>query len=71
MIQVQREPMGRKRKPGKVPTATAKVAADLHRKVKMIATHRGVEMFDYLDALLRPAVERDFERMLREAGEVT
>ena len=60
--------LGRKKKPGKVPSATTKVAADLHRKARIVALHRGQELFDYLDGLLRAPVERDYERMIKEEG---
>lgn len=74
---VLREPMARKKpaeggqgraedKPGKT---TTKVAADLLRKAKMIATFRDQDLYDYLDGVLRAVVERDYEQMIRgEAG---
>jgi hypothetical protein len=65
----QRDPgVGRKKKPGKMPQQTAKIAADLHRKAKALCAHRRAEMFDYLDAILRPVVERDWEEFIREEG---
>jgi hypothetical protein len=66
MLMARKNGMGRKKKPGKVATATTKIAADLHRKVKAMCAHRKVDMFDYLDAVLRPVVERDWERLIRE-----
>lgn len=45
-----------------------KVRAALHRKMSMVAAHRGVELFEYMDQLLTAPVDRDFEQMLREAA---
>ena len=59
---------GRPRKLNKPKTVTTKLSADLHKKVRLLVAHRGVEMFDYLDALLRPAIERDYDRVVRELG---
>lgn len=59
--------VGRKPKPGGVPDTTqTKLARDVHRKAKIVATHKGVELYEYLDAILRPVVDRDFLRMIRD-----
>lgn len=63
-----REPMGRKRMfpEGEEPKKTTmKVEPGLLRKAKMVSTYREMEMFDYIDAILRPVVERDYDKMIQ------
>jgi hypothetical protein len=43
-----------------------KVSPDLLRKARMVSLHKDLEMFAYIDALLRPLVERDYARMIQE-----
>lgn len=47
----------------------AKLRASLHRRAKIVATWRGVDLEDYLHSVLAPAVERDFAEMVREDAE--
>jgi hypothetical protein len=63
------KPMARKRggTPGK--KVTVKVPEDLHRKMGVLAAHRGIDLYDYLASIIRPVVERDYARMIREATE--
>jgi len=44
---------------------TTKVWAELLRKANMVALHKGIDLFDYVDAILRPAVEADYARMIQ------
>ena len=46
----------------------AKIDRDLIHKAKLIAADRGVPMAGYLSAILRPAVDRDWAKMIRKAG---
>lgn len=67
-----------KQKPGPKPTpppddpldhfTTAKVRVRVLRKAKQVAAHRGEHLHEYLDKLLAPAVQKDFEKMLRDAA---
>ncbi len=45
-----------------------KIDRDLIHKAKLIAADRGVPMAGYLSAILRPAVDRDWAKMIRKAG---
>jgi hypothetical protein len=45
---------------------TTKVEAGLLRKANIVAIHRGLDLYDYLDGVLRPAVERDYARMIAD-----
>jgi hypothetical protein len=60
--------LGRKKNPPDPlgEKTSTKVYAALLRKAKIVATHRVVELFDYLHSLLSPLVEKDYERMIRE-----
>lgn len=49
--------------PGKV---SVKLAADLHRKARTVASYHGLELVDFLDQQLRPIVERLFAQMGKE-----
>jgi hypothetical protein len=66
--------VGRKKKtqsPDEGDKTTTKVWADIIRKAKMVSTFRGIEMFDYLDAIIRPVITADYEKMIRgEAKEI-
>ncbi len=45
-----------------------KIDRDLIHKAKLIAADRGEPMAGYLSKILRPAVERDWGKMIRKAG---
>jgi hypothetical protein len=48
---------------------TTKVAVDLNRMAKLIATSEGIEVFDLIDSILRPALTvRHAEMVKREAA---
>jgi hypothetical protein len=69
MPPVAEKPVGRKPKGDAQPPPdkkNVKVRADLHRKMAMVAVHRGIDIIDYMEGLLRGPVERDFEQMIRE-----
>ena len=44
---------------------TVKLWEDVARKAKIVAAIRGVDLFDYLDSIVRPAVERDHAQAIR------
>ena len=63
---VGRKPKGERQQPPE-DKKNVKVRAALHRRMSMIAAHRRMDLFDYLDQLLTGQVDRDFDQMLREA----
>lgn len=57
---------------GEMPSprkTNTKVEEELLRKARIVAESRKVDLFDYLDALLRPSVERDYRHFVRKAAE--
>ena len=66
--QTAREPMSRKRKDGegRPQKTTTKLDAEVLRKARTVALYRDKELFDYLDAIVRPVVERDYHKMIEE-----
>jgi hypothetical protein len=47
-------------------TVPVKIDRELHRKLKMLALSKGKELYEYLDGVLRPGVERDYKRLIRD-----
>ena len=45
---------------------TMKVDVDLIRKARMVAIYRDQDLQAYVEGLLRPAVEKDYDAMIRE-----
>jgi hypothetical protein len=39
---------------------------DVARKAKIVAAIRGLDLFEYIDGILRPAVERDHAAAIRD-----
>jgi hypothetical protein len=70
MTAALREPQMAKRKASKEGEApgktTVKLAEDVARKARIVAAIRGVDLFDYLDSIVRPIIDRDHERAVRE-----
>jgi hypothetical protein len=60
--------MARKRKGEEAPSdkTTVKIPADLARKARVVAVLRNVDLFDYLDGVLRAPVERDYQKAIEE-----
>jgi hypothetical protein len=56
---------GQARRPEK--RRAVKVPSPLLRKARMVATSQGVDVRDYLEKVLRPALERDYEQIFEEA----
>lgn len=50
---------------GQPEKTTTKVSRDLLTRAKAVANHRGLDLFDYLDRLLRPLVEKDYREYIR------
>ena len=48
------------------PRVTTNVDPGILRKAKIVATDRRVEMFDYLDSILRPVIERDYDKFIKD-----
>jgi hypothetical protein len=57
-------PGGEEGPPGK--KTTVKLWDDVARKARIVAAIRGEDLFDYLDSIVRPAVERDHKRALKD-----
>lgn len=51
-------------KPAKNPVPV-KMDRELHRKAKMIALSKGMELYEYLDSLHRPTIEKEFKQLFR------
>ena len=49
--------------PGK--KTTMKVEPGLLRKARMVSLYKDVDLFDYIDGIIRPVVERDYAQMIR------
>ena len=47
-------------------TATTKIDPELKRKAKVVATHKGLELGEYIDRVLRATVEGDYRRMFQQ-----
>jgi hypothetical protein len=60
---------GPKRDPKPVVKSTTKVNRDILRKANMVAQHRGIDLYDYVESLLAPAVERDYHRMIKSEAD--
>lgn len=58
-------------RPGKPagPGRPVRVADDVVSMARRIADFRGVVLSDYLSESLRPAVQRDYQAMLKKLGE--
>jgi hypothetical protein len=59
--------VGRKKTPpdeGQEKTTT-KVAVDLNRMAKLVAASEGIEVFDLIDSILRPALAARHAEMLK------
>jgi hypothetical protein len=59
--------VGRKKRP--VPTRGTKLDTDLVSKAELLARNEGVSTGDYLSAILRPVIEREFAKLVRKASE--
>jgi hypothetical protein len=52
--------------PGSIPPkANTKVEKELLRRARAVADYEGKDLFDFLDALLRPEIDQRYHRMIR------
>lgn len=58
--------MGKKATDRPEDKTTTKVATDVLRKLRIVADHRGVDLFDLLDSVLRPVAAKLYEDFLAE-----
>jgi hypothetical protein len=58
--------MARKKKAGDGPGTVVRLDADLVAKARYLAARAGTELSAYLSALLRPVIEREFQKAGRE-----
>jgi hypothetical protein len=73
---LEKEQMGRKKagqdsqppqgtpEPTKKQLTTTKVDPEILRLANMIADYRRIKLFDYIDAVLREATERDWDAVI-------
>lgn len=62
------------KKKGRPPKATGegtpvRIDSDLVTKARLIASERGMNLAAYLSATLRPGVDRDFAKLVREVAD--
>ena len=63
------ETMAKKKSDGAgPPTKAVKIDRALATKAQMIATDRGIPLADYISEILRGAVEKDWNKMIRRVG---
>ena len=58
---------GRPKKPGG-DGSQVRVDADLASMARYVASRKGLKLIDYLGAILRPAIERDFRKAGKDLG---
>ncbi len=61
---------GRPKKPGG-EGKSVRIETELANKARVVALRRGVAMSDYLTALLRSPIERDYRKTLQELNDET
>jgi hypothetical protein len=54
------------RSPEPPDKTTVKIPSDLARKARVVAVLRNIDLFDYLEGVLRQCVERDYQRAIDE-----
>lgn len=59
---------GDEQPPKKNPTTT-KIDAELLRQAKTVAAFRGIDLFEYLDTIIRAQVGADYRQVVREPKE--
>src|SRR4051794_26689375 len=65
-------PMAKKR-PGKDPVSpdektTVKMRSELVRRARTVAAYRDIDLFEYLDQLVGPMVDRDYQAIVKAEG---
>jgi hypothetical protein len=73
MVKTLSKPMARKKPSAEAEgeeargtKTTIKVWEDVARKAKIVAAFRGIDLFDYIDAVLRPVIERDLGKAIQD-----
>jgi len=59
--------VGRKKRP--IPARVVKLDADIVGSAEMLAKRSGLTVADYLSRILRPIVDREWNKMVRKASE--
>lgn len=52
---------------GKAEKTTTKVDKQLIKMARQVAIERGMELFDYLEGIIRPVIERDHAKWVRQS----
>jgi len=63
----ERPKVGRKKRP--IPARVVKLDADIVGSAEMLAKRSGLTVADYLSRILRPIVDREWNKMVRKASE--
>lgn len=70
MIATMREVLVAKKQPKEaedaVPKTTTKIRSTTIQKAKALAAIHGQDLYDYLDAVLTPLVEKEYTRRVKE-----
>ena len=59
--------VGRKKRP--IPARVVKLDADIVGTAEMLAKRSGITVADYLSRILRPIMDREWNKMVRKASE--
>lgn len=71
MIAAKGQTMPRKKKvPGATPpkprdATTVKIDSELHHKARMVALARRIELYEYLDEIIRQTIDHDHKQIIR------
>jgi hypothetical protein len=70
-VTAETRPVAKKKPPESEPTrkTTTKVDEELIRKAKSIASIRGIDLYELIDGLLRPPIEEEYRRRVRDDKE--
>ncbi len=55
--------MPRKKKEPQEEKTTMKVNKSKLRRANIVALHLGIDLFDYIDAIITPAIDKDYDQM--------
>jgi predicted DNA binding CopG/RHH family protein len=61
------EPQRKARAPRPDQRTRTKLSSRLLRKARMVAASQGVDVQEYLEAVLRPVLERDYKHMFLDS----
>jgi hypothetical protein len=59
----------RKKRPRPEARTSTSVSERLLAKARMIAASKGIDLKDYLESVMRPLIEQDYDRMFHDEPE--